>query len=94
MGRVIVCLAALAAAIPGASRAQPVMIPATPGYAINPPLPNTPLQQQMMQDYRTDLRQAQRELSLQNPSGLSREQLDVTHRLNTMAPPPNPVPSR
>ena len=67
-------------------------VPAQPGYATNPPVADSPLQQQIMRNYRTDLQQAQRELAVQNPSGLSREQLDVTHQLNTVNSDADPVP--
>lgn len=83
---------ALLAAAPVAAHAQSVRLPATPGYATNPPVADSPLQQQMLRNYRSDLLQTQRDLAVQNPSGLSREQLDVAHQLNTvnpaLAPPP------
>ena len=92
--------ALLAAAALAPARGQSVMIPAAPGYPIQPPASNSPLQQQMLRNYRSDLQQTQRELSARNPSGLSREQLDVTHQLNAvnsaLAPapaPPAPTPS-
>jgi hypothetical protein len=75
---------ALPAAMPVAAHAQFIPVPAQPGYATNPPVADSPLQQQIMRNYRTDLQQAQRELAVQNPSGLSRDQLDVTHRLNSL----------
>ncbi|MGE0258673.1 MAG: hypothetical protein AB7H71_04985 [Alphaproteobacteria bacterium] len=92
--------ALLAAAALAPARGQPVTVPAAPGYPIQPPASNSPLQQQMLRNYRSDLQQTQRELSARNPSGLSREQLDVRHRLNAvdsaLAPaptPPAPTPS-
>ena len=56
-------------------------------HAINPSLslstnPTSPLQQQIQQDYRTNLLSAQRELSQSNPSGLSRQQMTIGHQLN------------
>jgi hypothetical protein len=93
MGRLAFCIVALLAAVaPLAARAQFVPVPATPGYAMNPPVSDSPLQQQILWNYRSDLQQTQRELAVRNPSGLSREQLDVTHQLNTVNPPLNPVP--
>jgi hypothetical protein len=56
-------------------------------HAINPSLslsarPTSPLQQQIQQDYRSNLLSAQRELSQSNPSGLSRQQLIIGHQLS------------
>jgi hypothetical protein len=42
----------------------------------------TPLQQQMQQNYATQLMGAQRDLLQQNPSGLSRQELAIGHALN------------
>ena len=58
-----------------------------------PPASDSPLQQQILRNYRSDLQQTQRELAMRNPSGLSREQLEVTHQLNAVnsalhTPPP------
>ena len=74
----------LLAVAPIAAHAQSVRVPPAPGYATNPPAADSPLQQQMLRNYRSDLLQTQRELVVQNPSGLSREQLDVMHQLNTV----------
>ena len=62
-------------------------LPAAAQPALNPNLPlsapaTSPVQQQIQENYRTQLLQQQRELSLQNPSGLSREQIDIQHQLN------------
>ena len=53
-------------------------------HAINPSLSlsTSPAQQQIQQDYRSNLLSAQRELSQSNPSGLSREQITIGHQLN------------
>ncbi len=56
-------------------------------HAINPNLslstrPRSPLQQQIQQDYRSNLLSAQRELSQSSPSGLSRQELAIGHQLN------------
>ena len=48
----------------------------------------TPLEQQMQQNYRTELMQAQRELQQANPSGMSRDQIAIGHELDGY----NPVP--
>ena len=42
----------------------------------------SPLQQQIQQNYATQLMGAQRELLQQNPSGLSRQELAIGHELN------------
>jgi hypothetical protein len=44
--------------------------------------PTSPLQQQIQQDYRSNLLSAQHELSQSNPSGLSRQQITIGHQLN------------
>src|SRR4051794_17807944 len=95
MTRFVYCFGfvALLAAAPIAAYAQSVRVPAQPGYATNPPVADSPLQQQIMRNYRTDLQQTQRELAVQNPSGLSREQLDVTHQLNSQLNSMNPAPT-
>ncbi len=94
MCRSVFCIAALlAAAGLAAARAQPVAVPAPPGYAINPPVTDSPLQQQILRNYRSDLQQTQRELAVRNPSGASREQVDVMHQLNTVNSSLTPVPA-
>jgi hypothetical protein len=83
MGRLVFCIMALLAAAPVTAHAQFVSVPPPPGYAMNPPA-DSPLQQQILRNYRSDLLQTQRDLALQNPSGLSRDQLDVARQLNTV----------
>ena len=56
-------------------------------HAINPSLSlstrsTSPVQEQIQQDYRSNLLSAQRELSQSNPSGLGRQQLTIGHQLN------------
>src|SRR6266478_238557 len=56
-------------------------------HAVNPSLSlsaptNSPLQDQMREDYATSLRGAQRELLRQNPSGLTPEGLAIGRELN------------
>jgi hypothetical protein len=56
-------------------------------HAVNPSLSlsaptNSPLQQQMREDYATGLRGAQRELLQQNPSGLGRQEQEIGRELN------------
>jgi len=96
MGRLALCVVALLAAAPAASRAQSGSVPQQPNYAINPPA-SGPLQQQILRNYRSDLLQTQRGLTVQNPSGLNPEQIEVTRRLNAVNPallptPPSPAP--
>lgn len=57
-------------------------------HAVNPSLSlsapaNSPLHQQMREDYATSLREAQRDLLQQNPSGLGRQELEVGRELNS-----------
>jgi hypothetical protein len=98
MGRFVLCVVALLAAAPAASRAQSVSVRQPPSYPINPPASDSPLQQQILRNYRSDLLQTQRELNVQTPSGLSRDQIEVTRQLNAVNPalapaPPLPVPT-
>lgn len=56
-------------------------------HAVNPSLSvtaptNSPLQDQMRQDYATSLMGAQRELLQQNPSGLGRQEQAIGSELN------------
>jgi hypothetical protein len=56
-------------------------------HAVNPSLSlsapaTSPLQQQIQQNYATQLMGAQRDLLQQNPSGLSRQELAIGHELN------------
>ena len=57
-------------------------------HAVNPSLSlsaptNSPLQQQMREDYATGLRGAQRDLLQQNPSGLGRQEQAIGRELNS-----------
>jgi hypothetical protein len=57
------------------------------GHALNPSLSlsapaTSPLQQQMQQDYASQLMGAQRDLLQQNPSGTTRQELAIGHELN------------
>lgn len=93
MSRFALCLlASLIAAGPGMARAQFNPIPPPPYFAVNPPSGETPLQQQQVQNYRSQLLQTQRELARQNPSGLSREQIEVARQLNAFDSALNPAP--
>ena len=60
-------------------------------HAINPSLSlsaptNSPLQEQMREDYATSLMGAQRQLLQQNPSGLGRQELEIGRELNGYTP--------
>jgi hypothetical protein len=57
-------------------------------HAVNPSLSlsgptSSPLQQQMREDYHTNLMGAQRELLQQNPSGLGRQEQTIGRELNS-----------
>ena len=86
MSRFALCAVALLAAVPVVAHAQSGSLPPPPSYAINPPVSDSPLQQQILRNYRSDLLQTQRELTVQNPSGVNREQIEVTRQLNAVNP--------
>ena len=94
MGRTALCLLVLLPAIaaPGLARAQFNPVPSPPYFAVNPPSGGSPLQQQQIQNYRSQLLQTQRELRQQSPSGLTREQLEINRQLNAFDPGLNPAP--
>jgi hypothetical protein len=104
MVRVLLLVIALAAAgAPVAASAQTGILPAPPYYAMSPGSSAvSPVQQQVLENYRIQLQQTQREMLQQNPSGLGRDQIEVTRQLNlyNAAPPttytaaPPPAPSR
>ena len=57
-------------------------------HAVNPSLSlsaptSSPLQQQMREDYHTNLMGAQRDLLQQNPSGLGRQEQTIGRELNS-----------
>jgi hypothetical protein len=60
-------------------------------HAVNPSMSltaptNSPLQDQMRQDYATGLMGAQRDLLQQNPSGLGRQEEGIGRQLNGYTP--------
>jgi hypothetical protein len=62
-----------------------------PHHAVNPSLSlsaptNSPLQEQMREDYATGLMGAQRDLLQQNPSGLGRQEQEIGRELNGYTP--------
>jgi hypothetical protein len=88
----LLAAAMIAAGAPQMARAQAA--PSPPYYAMDPQSPgapsgNSPVQQQIIENYRTQLQQTQRSLSQQDPSGTSRAQLDINRQLNqyNTAPP-------
>jgi hypothetical protein len=56
-----------------------------PSVSLSAPA-TTPLQQQMQDDYATQLRGVQQNLLQQNPSGLTRPELGVSRALNGFTP--------
>jgi hypothetical protein len=76
--------------VPGTApvtRSAPLVIPhiANTGTSLSTPA-TSPLQQQMQDNYATQLQQAQRQLLLQNPSGLSRGEEGINRQLNGFTP--------
>jgi hypothetical protein len=87
-------LIVMAIATPSMAFAQG-LLPNPPFYATNPnqpfaPSPQSPVQQQVLENYRTQLLQTQREMLQQNPSGLSRDQIEVNRQVNAFTPGNNP----
>ncbi len=77
--------------------AAPVMaqqrstVPDAPPHIVNPGVSlsapaTSPLQQQMQDDYATQLRQAQHDMLVQNPSGITRPELSINRALNGFTP--------
>jgi hypothetical protein len=82
-------LACLAATPVGAQQREVGPMPQL--HAVNPSMSlsvptNNPLQEQMRQDYATELMGTQRELLQQNPSGLGREEQAIGRELNGYTP--------
>ncbi len=88
---------ALATAVSAALASAPVAaqqraLTASPQFrAVNPSLSlsaptNSPLQEQMREDYATGLMGAQRQLLQQNPSGLGRQEQEIGRELNGYTP--------
>ena len=80
--------AALATA-PVAAQERPLVAPQlhtyNPSLSLSAPT-NSPVQEQMREDYASSLMGAQRELLQQNPSGLGRQELEIGHELNGYTP--------
>ncbi len=82
-------LACLAATPVGAQEREVGPMPQL--HAVNPSISlsaptNNPLQEQMRQDYDTQLMGAQQELLQQNPSGLGRQEQAIGRELNGYTP--------
>lgn len=95
MFRIALCLALLSA-MPLVALAQATVVPAPPYYAMQPTSPLTPsarspVQQQILENYRTQLQQTERDLLLRNPSGLAPAQIEVGRQLNAIGPGAVPV---
>lgn len=65
----------------GVARPSGALRMLNPGVSLTTPA-TTPLEQQMQQNSATQLQQSQRDLLLQNPSGLTRSEITVGHDLN------------
>jgi hypothetical protein len=72
---VLIAVASLFAASPAAAQ-----VALNPSLSLTAPA-TSPVRQQIRENYRTLLQQ-QRQLLQQNPSGLSRDQIDIQHQLN------------
>jgi hypothetical protein len=91
---VLLAILAALAATPAAAQLHstiptPIQAPhiATPPGGLTLSTPATsPLQQQMQDDYATQLRAAQQQMLQQNPSGLTRGELNVNRTLNGFSP--------
>ena len=70
---------------------QRSIVPPAPPHIVNPGISlsapaTSPLQQQMQDDYATQLRQAQHDMLVQNPSGITRPELSINRALNGFTP--------
>jgi len=86
----MVTIVATLATFPVAAQERGFM-PPTQLHAVNPSMSlsaptNSPLQEQMRQDYATSLMGSQRELMQQNPSGLGRQEQAIGRELNGYTP--------
>jgi hypothetical protein len=85
----VAILACLAATPVGAQQREVGPLPrlqtVNPSMSLSAPT-NSPLQEQMRQDYATQLMGSQRELLQQNPSGLGRQEQAIGSELNGYTP--------
>jgi hypothetical protein len=83
---VLACLAATSVSAQQRGAGQQLQLHSVnPSMSLSVPTSN-PLQEQMRQDYATDLMGAQRELLQQNPSGLGRQEQAIGRELNGYTP--------
>ena len=83
---VLACLSGIPAAAQQRGAEPNVQLHAVnPSMSLSAPT-NNPLQEQMRQDYATQLMGAQNELLHQNPSGLGREEQSIGRELNGYTP--------
>jgi hypothetical protein len=83
---ILACLAATpVAAQQRESGPVPQLHAVNPSMSLSAPT-NNPLQEQMRQDYATQLQGAQQELLQQNPSGLGRQEQSIGRALNNYNP--------
>lgn len=85
----VAILACLAATPVAAQQREVGLLPrlhtVNPSVSLSAPT-NSPLQEQLRQDYATQLMGSQRELLQQNPSGLSRQEQAIGSELNGYTP--------
>ena len=83
---ILACLTATPAAAQQSGTAAHLQLHAiNPSLSLSAPTSN-PLQEQMREDYATELQGAQRELLQQNPSGLGRQEQAIGRELNGYTP--------
>ena len=83
---IVLCLAGTPAAAQQRGFERPAQL-----HAVNPSMSlmaptDSPLQDQMRQDYATQLMGTQRDLLQQNPSGLGRQEQEIGRELNNYTP--------
>jgi hypothetical protein len=83
-------LSAVLATVPAVAQEHP-LVPPPQLHAVNPSLSlsaptDSPLQEQMREDYASGLMGAQRQLLQQNPSGLGRQEQAIGRELNNYTP--------
>ena len=82
MVAVLTCLASTPVTAQERGAEPPIQLHAVnPSMSLSAPT-NSPLQEQMREDYATSLRGAQSELLQQNPSGLGRQEQAIGRELN------------
>jgi hypothetical protein len=84
---ILACLAATPVGAQQRGTAQHLQPHAVnPSLSLSAPTNNNPLQEQMREDYASQLMGAQRELLQQNPSGLGRQEQAIGRELNGYTP--------